>query len=41
MQEKGRARLELAATIHEQDVLVMSFQGRYVALLNEQSSSEG
>ena len=41
LREKGRARLELAATIHEQNVLVMSFQGRYVALLNERSSSEG
>jgi thioesterase domain-containing protein len=41
LREKGRARLELAATIHEGDVLVMSFQGRYVALLNEGSSSEG
>jgi thioesterase domain-containing protein len=39
--KKGRARLELAATIHEGDVLVMSFQGRYVALLNEQGSSAG
>jgi thioesterase domain-containing protein len=34
LREKGRARLELHATIHEHDVLVMSFQGRYVALLN-------
>ncbi len=33
LREKGRARLELSATIHEQDVLVMSFQGRYVAFL--------
>jgi len=41
LREKGRARLELAATIHEHDVLVMSFQGRYVALLNERDSSEG
>src|SRR5690242_16269643 len=35
LREKGRARLELAATISERDVLVMSFQGRYVALLVE------
>jgi thioesterase domain-containing protein len=41
LREKGRARLELAATISEQNVLVMSFQGRYVALLNERGSSEG
>ena len=41
LREKGRARLELAAAIHEHDVLVMSFQGRYVALLNERDSSEG
>lgn len=41
LREKGRARLELAATISERDALVMSFQGRYVALLNEQGSSEG
>jgi thioesterase domain-containing protein len=34
LREKGRARLELQATIYEQGVLVMSFQGRYVALLN-------
>lgn len=40
LREKGRARLELAATISERDVLVMSFQGRYVALLNEPGSSE-
>jgi thioesterase domain-containing protein len=39
LREKGRARLELAATISERDVLVMSFQGRYVALLNEPGSS--
>lgn len=39
LREKGRARLELAATISERDVLVMSFQGRYVALLNEQGES--
>ena len=32
LREKGRARLELEATIHEHDVLVMAFQGRYVAL---------
>jgi len=36
LREKGRARLELQATIHERDILVMSFQGRYVALLNTQ-----
>ena len=41
LSEKGRARLKLAATISEGDVLVMSFQGRYVALLNEGSSSAG
>ena len=41
LREKGRARLELAATISEHNALVMSFQGRYVALLNERSSSEG
>lgn len=41
LREKGRARLELSATISERDMLVMSFQGRYVALLNEQGSSEG
>ena len=40
LREKGRARLELAATIHERDVLVMSFEGRYVALLNERGSSK-
>lgn len=40
LREKGRARLELASTISEQNVLVMSFQGRYVALLNERNSSE-
>lgn len=40
LREKGRARLELAASIHERDVLVMSFEGRYVALLNERGSSE-
>ena len=40
LREKGRARLELAVTISERAVLVMSFQGRYVALLNERSSSE-
>jgi thioesterase domain-containing protein len=34
LRERGRARLELQATIHEYDILVMSFQGRYVALLN-------
>ncbi len=34
LREKCRARLELQVTIHEHDVLVMSFQGRYVALLN-------
>lgn len=34
LREKGRARLELQANIHEHGVLVMSFQGRYVALLN-------
>ena len=34
LREKGRARLELQAGIHEHDVLVVSFQGRYVALRN-------
>ena len=34
LREKGRARLELQATIHEQEALVMSFEGRYVALRN-------
>ena len=34
LREKGRARLELQATIHEQDLLAMSFEGRYVALRN-------
>ena len=34
LHEKGRARLELEATIHEHEALVMSFQGRYVALNN-------
>ena len=34
LREKGRARLELEVTIHEHEILVMSFQGRYVALLN-------
>ena len=41
LREKGRARLELAVTIHERDVLVMSFEGRDVALLNERGSSKG
>jgi thioesterase domain-containing protein len=39
LREKGRARLEQTVTIHERDVLVMSFEGRYVALLNERGSS--
>lgn len=34
LREKGRARLELQAEIHEHGTLVMSFQGRYVALGN-------
>jgi thioesterase domain-containing protein len=34
LREKGRARLELQVAIHEHDVMVMSFRGRYVALLN-------
>ena len=34
LREKGRARLELQVNIHEHNILVMSFQGRYVALLN-------
>ncbi|MGH2497423.1 MAG: thioesterase domain-containing protein [Ktedonobacteraceae bacterium] len=34
LRERGRARLELQATIHENDVLVMSFEGRYVVLSN-------
>ena len=37
LREKGRARLELQATIHEHDILVVSFQGRYVALLNSRN----
>jgi thioesterase domain-containing protein len=40
LREKGRARLELQVTIHERDVLVMSFHGRYVALLNTRDGSE-
>ena len=39
LREKGRARLVLQANIHEQDILVMSFQGRYVALFNTQDDS--
>lgn len=34
LREKGRGRLELKADIHEHNIVVMSFQGRYVALRN-------
>ncbi|HEV2583448.1 MAG TPA: thioesterase domain-containing protein [Ktedonobacteraceae bacterium] len=37
LREKGRARLELQAEIHENDAVAMSFHGRYVAQLHAPS----
>lgn len=34
LREKGKARLELEAEVRENDVVAMSFQGRYVAMVH-------